>query len=440
MSALEQLEIDSLAYHGAGVARNAEGKVFFVKGALPGETVEAQVIADKGGYATAQLARILEPSAQRVDALCPYASRCGACPWQVLAYDQQLFWKRRIVVDALQHIGRFSNADELVLDCIAAQQPWGYRNKIELVALTQGTQVSLCMHADDSNAPVPIESCLLVSEKHRTLPKKLAGALSYLNIDAKSAVKRVGLRLSRRSGDLEIALWGNPGAFPRAIAAKVLSSAVKNTSIVRVLFTGAQKERKLKGVEVLRGNGYWRENFLGHSLKLSAPSFFQVNTSAAELLVLEAMRALEDRGYQQVLDLYSGVGTFTLPLCERFDDVTAIESASASIADLRRALAEAHLDAEIIGGDVARILPSIPFADAALIDPPRAGLSKLAQEAIAASSLARLVYVSCNPATLARDAAALERGGFRLVSVCPVDLFAQSYHIESVSVFDRAHG
>ena len=248
---------------------------------------------------------------------------------------------------------------------------------------------------------------------------------------------RVGVRGSLRTRDVEIALWTTPGPFPRAAAAKTLASALKNTSVVRVV-ADPGRARKVKKVEAISGKGCWEEEVAESRLLLSAPSFAQVNTAQAEKLVELVLAGLEVEAGDYVADLYAGAGTFTLPLARAGAEVVAVESAGSSVRDLRRNAERAGADIDIIGGDAARELPELGELDAFVVDPPRAGLAEGVVASIAAASPRRVAYVSCDASTWARDAARFEQEGYRLIRATPVDLFPQTYHVEVVSIFERS--
>ncbi|MDR3307654.1 MAG: 23S rRNA (uracil(1939)-C(5))-methyltransferase RlmD [Coriobacteriales bacterium] len=442
VGAPETIRIQALAYEGAGVGRLEDGRAVFVPDALPDELVQVAVERSHERYAAARLVAVLEPAPQRCAPPCEYHGLCGSCPWQILDYSTQLYWKRRFVVDALERIGGVAGAEGLVAPCRASKRQWGYRNKVEFSLTSLDKRIQLGMHGRDQREVVPVSSCLMLPPGLKKAPGMLSGALSYALKDPVVSLERVGIRTSQRTGDCEIALWGKPGAFPRAMAKQVLSSALPASSLMRVLLDSSPKERKVKGVEVLGGKGYWSEALDGRTMKLSAPSFFQVNTAGAQILislVVDALEQLDVGEHSPVADLYCGAGTLTLPLCERFSEVYAIESEKSSLRDLRRNLADNGLDADVIGGDVARELAQRDRLAAAVVDPPRSGLAKEALRALVEARPAALVYVSCNPATLARDIAGLVAQGYQLKGVTPVDLFPQSYHVECVALLSLPH-
>ena len=287
-----------------------------------------------------------------------------------------------MVVDALTRIGHLANAEDLVAPTVASPAQYGYRNKVELVIDVSTGRPRLGFHRAGSEEFVQVEECLLLPEKYRRAPKALGGALRYIAGEQDLGLTRVGIRVGANTKDVEVALWGAPGPFPRRPVATTLGQALRMTSLVRVLVKGTAKERKIAGVEVLSGKGLWRERLLGETMMVSAPSFFQVNTRAAELLVTLALEALDPDGSDRVLDLYAGAGTFTLPLAERSGEVVAVESASSAVRDLRRNLEDEGMYADVIGGDAGRELPAIGRVDLALVDPPRSGLQAEAVDAL----------------------------------------------------------
>lgn len=427
-----RLAIESLAYGGAGIAHAEDGVAVFVEGACPGDVVDARVIEDRTRFRRAVAEQVLEPSPQRVEPRCPYFGECGGCQWQHITIDVQRSWKRRFVADALERIG---HVELPVADTLAADAAYGYRNKIELSVLDTSRGPALGLARRGSAEVLPIERCPLLPAAHERAPRALTGALRYLATRCDTPVERVGLRVAS-GGPVEVSLWTRPGAFPRALAAKVFADAVGATGVTRVLFKGPAKARAVTKVEVLAGPGMWEERLAGDRYLVSAPSFFQVNTAAAALLRRTAVEALEVRPTDRVLDVFAGVGTFTLPLARAAASVTAIESSGSAIVDLRRDLRLAALGAEVAPGDAARVLPALGRADAAIVDPPRAGLTPAVVAALAEASPRRIVYVSCDAGTLARDTARFREVGYLPKRAVPVDLFPQTYHVESVLVFD----
>ena len=433
------VSIERMAYSADAVAHLPEGKVVFVPGAAPGDTVRIEVVEDKGSFARARLVELVEASSVRTGASAPH-DEPSTCPWQHIAYDSQLEYKRANVVAQLAHTVQMDRerAEELVGACVRSKREWGYRNKLELACGTDAAgRFEVGVTQEGSDELIPIDSSLLVYVPVQKAPKALRGALRFAQGASDLGIFRIGVRTSLATGETEVALWTRPGAFPRGHVAKTLAGAVKATSIVRVL-ADPGRARKVKGLEVLDGRGFWRERMGDCTFSMAAPSFFQVNTAQAQKLVDEAKRAIGDVDGARVADLYAGGGTFSIPLAKAGAQVVAVEAASSSVKDLRHNAQANKVDIDVVGGDAARELAALGTLDALVVDPPRAGLAKNVPADIARAHPGRVVYVSCNPSTWVRDVVRFAECGYRLVSVQPVDMFPQTYHVEIVSAFERA--
>lgn len=443
MSEARELELtcERMSYGPDAVAHDAEGRTVFVSGAVAGDKVRAVVDREEERWAHARASELLEASPDRVTPACPYVGACGGCPWAALAYESQAHAKRSGVVDALARIGRMGNerAESLVAPLVSPSEPWGYRNKVELAVASEGGRTTLGMHAAGDAGVIRVKSCRLLDKGHAGAVKSVAGALSYLAGRHPFELERVGIRVSRRTGDVEVALWDRPGAFPRAQAAKVLADALHPTSVVRVMQKGPAKARRIAGVECLSGAGSWSEVVGNERMRVSAPSFFQVNTKGSEKLVELVMDALRPTEDEEAMDLYCGAGTFTLPLARRAGFVSAVESYGPAVRDLRRNLETAGLDnVDPIGGDAGREFPDTD-ADIIVVDPPRSGLAADVVSRLSEQPARAIAYVSCDPATLARDLGRFEEAGvFAPKRVTPVDLFPQTYHVETVTLLERS--
>ena len=444
----EIVKIERMGYGAEAVGHLASGKAVFVAGGAPGDTLALEVIEEKPSFARARIVRIEEPSACRVAPLWAEPSAAGVAPWQHLAYEAQLSAKAENVVAALTRTGGVDKdrAREIVRPCLGSKREWGYRNKVEMgAAFDEAGRFQLGFHEEGSPAVVASDTCPVAYKQIARAPKALRGALRFAQGADDLGIFRVGVRHSVRTHATEVAIWTRPSGFPRGHVANVLKGSFKATSIVRVM-ADPGKARKIKGVEVLDGKGFWEEQLLGFTFRVAAPSFFQVNTAQAEKLIACVIEGLGGRmgedgpeGLDElyIADLYSGGGTFSIPLAAAGADVVAVEAASSSVRDLRRNADANGVDVDIIGGDAARELPELGELDALVVDPPRAGLADGVVESIARACPAHVAYVSCNPATWARDVARFEANGYELVKAQPVDLFPQTYHVEVASIFDR---
>lgn len=429
------VEIERLSYGADSVAHLPDGRAVFVSGGVPGDTVRISIIDEKDRFARGTIQEVMSPSDHRVPPHCPYADVCGGCPWAPVEHAFQLESKRQLVVDALVRIAHMApeRADELVSPCVDVGPAWGYRNKIELGVASRRGRAVIGMHASGASGIVKVDSCPLLDSPSKKTVRALSGALGYLCGSHDLQLERVGIRTSKRTGDAEVALWTEPGEFPRAHVAKVVADALPVTSIVRVMSKGPKAARRIAGVERLYGKGCWTERVLGETMHISAPSFFQVNTCGAEKLVACVLDGLQVGPRDEAMDLYCGAGTFTLPLARRAGFVSAVESYGPAVRDLRRNLEHAELgNVDAIGGDAGIEFPRTD-ADVIVVDPPRAGLAKNVVEQLSEQSARAIAYVSCDPATLARDLARFaELGAFSPASIVPHDLFPQTFHVETV--------
>lgn len=443
----ETIVVERMGYGPEAIGHLESGKTVFVEGGAPGDVVACEVVEEKPSFARARIERIEQPGEVRVAPKWAEPAASGSAPWQHLSYEAQLAAKRDNVVAALARTAGFGDAAaELVAPCLPSKRQWGYRNKLEMGCGFDDKGVfNLGFHREGSPEVEQALSCPLAHDSIAKAPKALRGALRYLQGNDDLGIFRIGVRTSVRTRETEIALWTRPSGFPRAAAAKMLKSSLKATSVVRVI-ADPGRARKIKGLEVLDGKGCWEEQLGGARYIAHAPSFFQVNTAQAEKLVEGAVTALGGKfadggpsGLDGMLvaDLYAGCGTFGVALARAGADVIAVESAGSSVRDLRRNADMNGVDIDVIGGDAARELPELGGLDALVVDPPRAGLADGVPADIAAARPGRVVYVSCNPATWARDVRRFEEVGYRLESVQPVDLFPQTYHVEVLSCFVR---
>lgn len=431
-----------MTYGTDAIAHDSLGKTVFVSGAAPGDVVEAVITSDGTRFSRARTTKIIESGADRIDTHCPQASLCGGCPWAHLTRSAQLTAKRNAIIDALTRIGSMDThqADELVETCLDPGPPLGYRNKIELGFMRTKGRARVGLHALGDAELIKTDSCPLLDAHDPKLVKAISGAVCYLANSSGIDLIRIGIRSSSRTNDLEIALWSTPGPFPRSKAAKIIGDATRGraTSIVRVLAKGPVKARRVIGVERLGGKGFWEERVGSERMRISAPSFFQVNTAGAEALVKLVMDGLSPTSDELAMDLYAGAGTFTLPLARHCAWVDAVEAYGPAVRDLRRNLDATSLEnAEPTGGDAYREFPDTE-ADVIVVDPPRSGLAEGVIDRLSALNARTIAYVSCDPATLARDLARFsERGRYSPSRITPVDLFPQTYHVETVVLMSK---
>jgi 23S rRNA (uracil1939-C5)-methyltransferase len=462
-----ELSIESLAFGGEGVARLGDGGyVVFVAGAIPGDRVRAVVHKRKRNYAHARAVEILEPSPERI---APRADHPGV-PWQVLPYERQLAVKRAQVDDALRRIGRLDGFE--LEEIVPALEQWRYRNKLEYSFGEDGADgVLVCgFHAPaGGNAVVAIEDCLLASERGNLAREVALGWCRAQGLtawergqgrrgasreedrqrtapapDGRACLRNLVVREGRRTGKLQIRIVTTAGELDAGSLAQALSEAL-GESLSGVLWTRSRSlaETTAGGdTELVWGEAELPERLGELDLRISPEAFFQTNTEMAELLygIVVEYAALE--GWERVYDLYSGIGTIALTLAQRAGELWGVELVEEAVADAIAAARRNEIPGvQFFAGDTRLALPELVERagrpDVLVVDPPRAGLSQKVVRRIIEASPKRIVYVSCNPTTLAPNAAQLEEAGWKLLKVRPVDMFPQTHHIECVALFER---
>ncbi len=437
------LTVDTLAYGGAGVARH-EGYVVFVQGGIPGDTVLVEVGKSKRAYAEARVLEVITPSPDRIE---PVADHPGA-PWQVIPYERQLEIKAEQVDDALRRIGRL---DGYTLEpIIPAEQQWRYRNKLEYSFGRDESGRLICgFHAPGRwEDIVEVTDCLLASEAGNRAREEVVQwcrSQSFEPYDRRTNqgfLRNLVVREGRRSGELQVRLVTSPGkldgeAFAAAVPAADGLLWTRTASLAET--TAGGETELLAGVERLE------EQLGGLSISISGEAFFQTNTEMAERLYALALEYAELRGYERLYDLYCGIGTIGLLMAPRAAELWGLEIVEDAIADAianarRNEIDNAHFFAGDVRLALRELVEKAGRPDVLVVDPPRAGLSQKVVRRIIEAAPKRIVYVSCNPTTLAPNAAQLVEAGYQLLKVRPVDMFPQTPHIECVAQLERRSG
>jgi 23S rRNA (uracil1939-C5)-methyltransferase len=436
------LRIDDLAFGGAGVARHDGGYVVFVRDAIPGDRVRAVVTKRKRHYGEARAVEIVEPSPDRI---APRADHPGA-PWQVLPYERQLEVKHAQVDDALRRIGRLDAYD--LEPIVPAVEQWRYRNKLEFSFGTGADGELLCgFHAPGSwEEIVQVEDCLLQSERGNAARREVlgwaraAGLGAYDRRAQAGALRNLVIREGRRTGEVQVRLVVSAGA---EIDTDALAQAVRADSLIVTRVDGVGETTAGGESELVAGAAKISEVVRGLTFRLSSQAFFQTNTEMADELYTVAEEYAALQGWERVYDLFCGIGTIGLSLAPRAGEVWGLEIVEDAIADaMDNARANEITNVHFFAGDVRLALRELVERagrpDVVVVDPPRAGLSQKVVRRIVEAAPKRIVYVSCNPTTLAPNAAQLVEGGYELRRVRPVDMFPQTPHIECVALFERA--
>ncbi|HET8998169.1 MAG TPA: 23S rRNA (uracil(1939)-C(5))-methyltransferase RlmD [bacterium] len=440
-----ELTIDRMAYGGRGVGR-IDGFVVFVPDTAPGDRVRARLWRVKAAYAEADLIQVASPAPARVSPPCPHFGPCGGCVWQHLGYTDQLGAKESIVRESLTHIAGLRDVD--VRPILPAVDPWGYRNKMEF---TFHPDATLGLHRRGAfDRVVPITACLIQSEAANEILRvatewaRASGLSRYNARDHTGLLRQLVIREGRRSGEMMVALITTAPEVPAArdLAVRVRTTVPRVMSVLHGVNPGASDGLPLTAVSVLAGRPYIVEQLAGLRFRIGLETFFQTNTVQAERLVETVGTLAEPREHETVFDLYCGVGTFSLPLALRAQRVYGLEIAASAVEAARENAAQNAIgNVEFAAGDVRRLLPDLVGRAGAphllVLDPPRSGAGSRVMRKVIAAAPSRILYVSCNPTTLASDLEDLAAAGYAIRTVQPLDLFPHTYHVECVVALER---
>ncbi|ETT61739.1 RNA methyltransferase, trma family protein [Paenibacillus sp. FSL R7-277] len=467
------LDIIGMTHEGEGVGR-VEGFTLFVQGALPGEKVRARVLKTKKQYGYAKLLELVQASPDRIAPPCPIYDQCGGCQLQHMDYTAQLAWKRQLVVDNLQRIGKLEVAGVpirgteqtlteaeatsaavtegegiRVLPTLGMDEPWRYRNKAQVpIGVTDGGLVG-GFYARGSHRIIDMETCLIQHEDNdkvvaavKSLGREL-GITAYDEETGRGLLRHVVVKKAFRTGQMMLVLVTNGrdiphldawlGSIREQLPAVVSICQNINTQRTNVIF--GNDTRVLWGSEVIY-------DYIGEvQFAISARSFYQVNPVQTELLYGRTLEYAALTGKETVIDAYCGIGTISLFLAQHADQVYGVEIVPEAIEDARaNAKLNGMNNVKFEVGASEDVIPAWKeqgiTPDVIVVDPPRKGCDPRLLETILLMQPERVVYVSCNPSTLARDLRVLEDGGYRTVEVTPVDMFPHTVHVESVAVLE----
>ncbi len=431
-----QATIERLVFQGSGLGRLPDGRVVFVPYTAPGDRVEVEVTEARDDFVRADLVRVLTPSGLRTTPPCRYYGHCGGCQWQHLEYASQLEWKRLILQELLTRVGKLAATE--VLPPISPAGPWEYRARAQFKLFASG-RLHIGFHQRETHRVVDIDHCPLLDARLNDVLRVLRQMRDPALHTLFPGLREVWTAVGTGTGEAVVSLFAR----------------TRDRATIRLLFHRLQAEvSNLQGVVLLdgdprqhprfvdrHGHGAMMEQVGGHRFRVDATAFFQVSGLAAGTLTRLVVEAASLTGGERVLDLYCGVGTFTVPLARLAGEVVGVESHAAAAADAVHNLqGNGCHGARVIQAQVEQALPTVaqegPW-DLVVLDPPRQGCSRRILDTLTAMAVPRIIYVSCDPSTLARDLGILVRSGYRCTTLQPVDLFPQTFHLESVAVLER---
>lgn len=442
------VHVEDLTHDGAGVAK-VEGYPLFIQGALPGEDVQVHVLKTLKSYGFAKLIQIEQASPFRVTAPCPVFDTCGGCQIQHLSYEGQMTFKQKLVRDAITRIGKLP--DVPVHPVKGMDDPWRYRNKSQIPFGTDNGRVVAGFYQTRSHNIADTDICLIQTPEADAIMTGLKKSLHELGIEPyeeathRGMLRHVVVRKARATGEIMVVLVTKKKKFKQAEQAieKIRSLVPEVTSIIQNV--NPEKTNVIFGDETLTlwGKDAIEDRIGDVRFEISARSFYQINPEQTEVLYGQALEYANLTGNETVIDAYCGIGTISLFLAKQAKFVMGVEIVPQAIEDAKRnAKLNGFSNTLFEAGPAEQVIPRWykegRTADVLMVDPPRKGCDEQLLRTILKQRPNRVVYVSCNPATLARDLRILEDGGYRTKEVQPVDMFPQSTHCEAVAWLELA--
>lgn len=437
------VHVEDLTHDGAGVAK-VDGYPLFIHGALPGEDVHIHVLKTLKSYGFAKLLQIENASPFRVEAPCPVFDTCGGCQIQHLSYEGQMTFKRKLVRDAITRIGKLP--DVPVHPVKGMENPWRYRNKSQIPFGVEDGRVVAGFYQPRSHRIADTDICIIQTPEADSIMAGIKHKLTEMGIEPyeeethRGQLRHVVVRKARATGEIMVVLVTKKKKFPQAAQAVELIQSLVPETVSIVQNVNPEKTNVIFGDETITlwGKDVIEDKIGDVRFEISARSFYQINPEQTEVLYGQALEYANLTGNETVIDAYCGIGTISLFLAQRAKFVMGVEIVPPAIEDAKR-------NAELNGlsntlfeaGPAEQVIPRWykegKKADVLVVDPPRKGCDEQLLHTILKQRPERVVYVSCNPATLARDLRILEDGGYRTQEVQPVDMFPQSTHCEAVA-------
>lgn len=445
---MRELSVSGLAFRGHGIARTSDGQVVFLPYAVPGDVVRARIVESKGDYLRGAIEQIEKPGPDRVSPPCRHFGRCGGCQWLHLSNAAQLHWKAEILRDQLARLGGFR--DVPLEPLVRPTDGLGYRTRAQLQVREVEGWYQFGFFAPASHRVVPVGTCPLLHPMLNEILEELTRQRTPPLAKLVPGMHEVWLLASPRSNQLLLTLVGRQveRASLRHLFFVLRERVPHLAGLVLMGTEGTTRGETGRGESSVRfldrfGDGHLTMQAGEYRFRVDASSFFQPSEAAAQALIQLVLEMAALEGNERVVDLYCGVGTFTVPLAQRAATVIGVEGnpRAARDAEFNIRLAGVGEKARVLRMPVSRAIETRKLGDGAdivVVDPPRLGLERAVLEGMVALQPRRIIYVSCDPSTLARDLKRLVQRGYELRQVIPLDLFPQTYHIESVTLLERS--
>ncbi len=442
------LKIDNYGHEGEGVGRHQDFTIF-VKGALQNELVKVKITEIRKNFARGLILEIIEPSSDRTTTPCVWATSCGGCQLQHLEYHAQLAFKEQIVQNALARIGGL--AEIKINPIIDMKNPWSYRNKAQYPWGVSENLPVVGFYQHGTHQIIPHTNCLIQNYTNNKIIAKVLELVRKYQLSIYQETTNTGflrhtlIRSNQNATELMVVLVTNGENFPagKKLATELSAAFPEIKSILQNINTKPGNVILGAKTRLLWGQEYIVDQLNGLKFQISAKSFFQVNPTQTEILYQQAIQAASLTGQETILDAYCGVGSISLHLAQAATKVYGIEVVPEAIenAITNATLNQLH-NLEFLVGEVEKVLPDLIERgvnfDVAVVDPPRSGCAASVLESFHAAKIPRIIYVSCNPSTLARDLKILTEFGYQIKLVQLVDMFPQTYHVECVVLVERS--
>ena len=442
-----EMTIEDLSSKGEGVGKINEFTIF-VKGALPEDKIEVKIVKVKKNYGYGKLIRIIKASPMRVTPVCPYTKRCGGCQIQHMDYQAQLEYKRKKVIDSLERIGKLTNIK--VHPTIGMENPFHYRNKAQFPVGYKDGNVLIGLYSPGSHEVIDISSCHLqpqISIKILSIIKNFIKDNKipvYNEEEHKGLIRHILIRTAFFTKEIMVCIIINGKKLPQK--EKLIKELNKISDIKSIVLNhNTKKTNVVLGEEIttLWGQDYISDYIGEVKFEISPLSFFQVNPIQTQVLYEKALEYADLTGEETVWDAYCGIGTISLFLAKKAKKVYGVEVVEAAIEDAKRNAKINNIDnVEFFVGKAEEIIPKAYKekgikADVIVVDPPRKGCDETLLETMAEMNPEKIVYVSCDPGTLARDLKILSEKGYKIEEVQPVDMFGHTMHVESIALIQK---
>lgn len=432
-----KIKIEKLIYEGWGIGHDENGRAIFVKKSVPGDLLEVKVIKEKKNFAQALIEKIIEPSHFRIEPKCPYFNRCGGCEHQNISYTNQLKFKEEIFLETLTRQG----IETEILPIIQASEPFYYRNSIRffLVEKPSGTKILTRHDYQNIDKFIEADSCLLQSEKSNQILNTIVNTLNTEKQRPLDGLFQIKIRESKFTDEFMVELMTENSKLSFESELKTELKKIPEIKSLYHTVTPAKNLHKIRR-RLLFGSPIIFEKIGKYKFQISPDSFFQTNSLGIKTLYDKIKEFAEIQPGERVLDLFCGTGTIGIYLSTAAKEIVGVELVQSAINDakINAKINNIH-NCEFVCADATKWLEqnkNIVF-DKIIVDPPRAGLSKKTVKLLSTLSFSLLTYVSCNPATFARDIKLFENFGLKLKKVQPIDMFPQTHHLECVGLISK---